>query len=264
MFYELFTYLTTPCPQYVRHMDYLDEAIAMRQRYRRNKTSWQPHLERTRRFVLSAAEKCQNRSKAVVLGSGLLLDVPLEELSSIFREVVLLDIVFLPEVRRSIKGYANAQLIQHDVTNIAKKLHENIQQGRPELPEAAPELSEIVGNAGLVVSLNILSQLWVVPRAYALKKQSVLDDEQVDEWCRQIVETHYASLLSMDCSVCFIADHEYVKRDRRGRIISQGSTISGLALPKPDESWTWNIVPMDESSQYLSKELNVGAWHLLR
>jgi hypothetical protein len=35
----------------------------------------------------------------VVLGAGLLLDVPLNALSSLFREVVLVDIVFLPEVQ---------------------------------------------------------------------------------------------------------------------------------------------------------------------
>ena len=120
MLSELLTYITTPCPQYVRHMDYLDEVIAMKQRYERTRTAWQPHLEHTRRFVLSAAEKCRNRSKAVILGSGLLLDVPLDELSTMFQAVVLLDIVFLPEVRRSIKRYGNVRLVQHDVTNMAK------------------------------------------------------------------------------------------------------------------------------------------------
>lgn len=262
MLSELFTYLTTSCPQYVRHMDYLDEAIAMRQRYRRNRFSWQPHLERTRQFVLSTVEKSQNRGKAVILGSGLLLDVPLAELATMFREVVLLDIVILPEVRKMIKGYSNVKFVQYDVTNMSEKLYNNIRQGIRVLPEAAPRFSEIDENTGLVVSLNLLSQLWVIPRAYALKKLPRIDEEQVDNWCRQIVESHYASLLSMPCTVCLIADYEFIKRDREGRIVSQGSTISGLALPGPDAGWTWNIVPMGKDRQYLSKELNVGAWHL--
>ncbi len=261
MLFDLFTHLTTPCPQYVRHMDYLDEAIAMRQRYRRNRASWQPHLERTRQFVLSAAEKCRKRDKVVVLGAGLLLDVPLAELATMFREVVLLDIVLLPEARKMIKGYSNVKFTQHDVTNMAEKLYNNIQQGARELPEAAPGVPEIDENTGLVVSLNILSQLWVIPRAYALRKLRV-DEEETDGWCRQIVESHYAFLRSMPCAVCLVADHEFVKRDRDGRIVSQGSTISGLALTGPDVSWTWNIAPMSEDGQYLSKELNVGAWHL--
>jgi len=262
MLSELFTYVTTPCPQYVRHMDYLSEAIAMRGRYKRNRAAWQPHLEHTRRFVLSAAEKCQTRSKAVILGAGLLLDVPIEELSSMFQEVVLLDIVFLPEVRKSIKRYRNAKLVQHDVTNMAEKLHNNILRGLRELPKADPLISEIDENTSLVVSLNILSQLWVMPRSYALKKLPGLSEEHVDDWCREIVKSHYAFLLSMPCAVCLVADHEFVKRDRKGSIVSRGSTIAGLALPEPDASWTWNILPMGEDRQYLSKELIVGAWHV--
>ena len=264
MFSELIAHITTPCPQYVRHMDYLSETIAMRGRYRRNRTAWQPHLEHTRRVVLSAAEKSRNRGKVVVLGAGLLLDVPIEELSTMFREVVLLDIVFLPEVRRSVKHYGNVTLVQRDVTNMAQKLYENIQQGLSELPEAAPLVPEIDGSTGLVVSLNILSQLWVVPRAYALRKRASLDEDCVDEWCGRIVASHYDFLQSMSCDTCLVADHEFVKRDREGRLVSKSSTLFGLALPAPDVSWTWNIMPPGRGRRYISKELNVGAWQMLR
>ncbi len=243
-------------------MEYLDEVIAMGRRYRRNGMSWRSHLEHTRRFILSAAKKCQNHRKAVILGSGLLLDVPLDELSSTFLEVVLLDIVFLPEIRRTVKKYGNVKLIQHDVTNMARKLHENIHQGRHDLPEAMPMVPGIDENTGLVVSVNILSQLWVVPRAYVLKKLPGLDEELVDVWCRRTVESHYTYLLSIPCTVSLITDHEYAKRDQEGRIVNCGSTISGLALPQPDASWKWDIVPMSDGRQYLSKELNVGAWNL--
>ncbi len=262
MLSEFFTYLTTSCPRYVRHMDYLSEAIAMRERFRRNLPAWQPHLERSQRFVLDAADRCRDRSKAVILGAGLLLDVPLAELSTMFREVVLLDIVLLPDIRRKIKQHGNTTFIQNDVTNMAEKLYNNIQQGVRELPDAAPEISPLVENAGLVVSLNILSQLWVIPRVYALGKLPRIDEEKLDDWRRQIVESHYAFLQSLSCPVCLIADHEFIKRDREGGIVSRGTTIAGLSLPEPHASWTWNIVPLGEDGQYASKELTVGAWHL--
>lgn len=262
MLSELYISLTTPCPQYVRHMGYLDEALAMKSRYRRNREAWRPHLEQTRRFVLSVAEKCRSRNTAVVLGAGLLLDVPLDELSSLFQEVVLVDIVFLPEVRRGVQRYGNVKLVRHDVTNMAEQLHEHIRRGLRVLPESVPTAPEIEKTAGLIVSLNILSQLWVVPRSYALKNLLGLDEEHVDDWCRRTVESHYAFLRSMPCDVCLVADHQFVKRDQTGDTVSRGSTVSGLALPEPDASWTWNIIPMDGNRQYLSKDLNVGAWHL--
>jgi hypothetical protein len=262
MFYELYTYLTTPCPQYVRHMDYLSEAIAMRGRHRRNRIAWQPHLEQTRQAILSAAGKSRNRGKIVVLGSGLLLDVPLEELSAAFHEVVLLDIVFLPEVYKRVKRYNNVRLVQQDVTNMAQKLYENIKSGHHGLPKSAPAVPDIDENTGLVISLNILSQLWVMPRAYALKMLRNLDEEVVDDWCKQITGSHYAFLQSLICPVCLIADHAFVKRDQEGRLVSQGSTIAGLALPEPEASWTWNIAPLGGKERFFAKELKVGVWRM--
>lgn len=261
MLFELYTYLTTPCPQYVRHMDYLSEAIALKSRHQRNRTAWRPHLEKTREAILSAVEGRRNRNKIVILGSGLLLDVPLDELAAMFREVVLLDIVFLPEVYNRAKRYNNVRLVQHDVTNIAERLYENIQSGHPELPTAAPIVSDIDANTGLAISLNILSQLWVIPRTYALKRLD-FDEEDVNEWCKQITGSHYAFLQSLSCPVCLIADHAFVKRDRERRTVSQGSTIAGLALPEPETSWTWDIVPLGEKDRFLSKELKVGVWQI--
>jgi hypothetical protein len=262
MLSELFTYLTTRCPQYVRHMDYLYEAIAMRGRYKRNRAAWQPHLENSRRFILSAVDKSKDRNKVVVLGAGLLLDVPLEELSSLFREVALVDIVFLPEVRKSVKRFSNVTLVQHDVTIMAEQLYSNILHGIRDLPVSMPNVAAIDKHTDLVISLNIMSQLWVMPREYALKKLPRLDEEVVDDWCKQIVEAHYTYLRSLACAVCLVADHEYVKRDREGIMVSQGSTVFGVALPAPEASWTWNIAPRNEESQYASKELLVGAWML--
>jgi hypothetical protein len=259
---DLLTSLITPCSPYVRRMGYLDEAIAMRGRHRRHRVSWQPHLDNTRRFVLSAAERCRNRSRVAVLGSGLLLDLPLAELSSLFREVVLMDVVCFPEVRRQIRGFRNVSFVECDVTTIAERLYDNGRQGRSELPEASPALSCIGEDAGLVVSLNILSQLWVVPRSFAGSRMPRLGQDEVDDWCRAIVEAHYAALRSLSCDVCLVADYAFVKRDREGKVISRGSTVSGLSLPGPDASWTWQIAPLGDESRSASKELCVGAWHL--
>ncbi len=262
MLLDLFTHLTTSCSPYVRRLGYLDETIAMRGRYRRNKAGWQSHLDNTNAFVLSVAEKIQDRSKVVVLGSGLLLDVPLAELSEMFQEVVLMDIVCLPEVRRQIKEYRNVSFIEHDVTNIAERLYMNRQQGIPDLPKTGPVPSETYKGAELVISLNILSQLWVIPRTYASSQRPTLPHDRIEDWCRQIVESHYASLRSMSCDVCLVADHEFVKRDNGGSIISRASTIYNLVLPEPDASWTWNIAPAGNDFRSPSKELNVGAWHM--
>ena len=262
MLLELFTYLTTSCPPYVRNMGYLREAIGLKCRYKRCSTHWQSHLEKTRQFILSAVGKGRNHGKVVILGSGLLLDVPLESLAVTFREVALIDVVCLPETRKRINQYDNVKFISRDITNIAVTLYQNTLCGKRELPFTAPVLPEIDKDTEMVISLNVLSQLMVIPRMYAIKKLPGITKDRIDAWCRQVIEAHYTFLTSLSCNVCLIADHQYSKHDRFGGIIAQGSTLYGMPLPASDNSWTWDIAPIGEESGHYSKQLVVGAWHI--
>jgi hypothetical protein len=74
------------------------------------------------------------------------------------------------------------------------------QAGLHELPSAGPFILDNDKDAGLVVSLNILSQLWVVPRAYAGRHMHRLGPELVDDWCGQIVEAlQFLALAVLRC-----------------------------------------------------------------
>jgi hypothetical protein len=244
----------------LRGLGYLDETLAMRRRSQRNRHAWLPHLDNTRKFVLSAADRCRKRRKVAVLGSGLLLDVPLAELADLFNEVALMDVVCLPEARREIRQYPNTRFIEHDVTGVADQLYRQRGHVMTALSQPAAD-TDAFDDADLVVSLNILSQLWVVPRAFVSRHFPCIAPEIVDEWCRGIVERHYASLRSLPCEVCLVGDHAHVKRDREGAVVSRGSTVFDLHLPGPDASWSWNIVPIGTDSPHTSKELIVGGWH---
>jgi hypothetical protein len=262
MLYELMASFTTSCPQYVRRMEYLYQAIALRGRYQRRCASWQPHLDKTKKFILDAAGTCRDRNKVVVLGSGLLLDVPIEALAEMFREVVLVDVVHLPEVRKRIKHCENVRTLEGDITGVAEKLFWNVQQGRNELPSSKPTIPEIDANTGLVISLNILSQLCTIPQDYVQKKMPDHDEWTIAEWCDQIREAHYHALKALLCDVCLIADHEYIYKDKKGDVSEQGSTVGGLSFSEPDMSWWWEIAPLGTMSRHSSKELHVGAWYI--
>jgi hypothetical protein len=259
MLVEYFTHFLTPCPAHVRGMNYLYEIIAMRSRARRNRAAWQPHLDRTKEYVLSCAAKSEKRGKVVVLGAGLLLDVPLAELSRMFRKVVLIDIVILPEVKKRAQQFANVSILQHDVTNVAQALYESVRQGNVDLPMSVPMVPSVDTETDLVVSLNILSQLWVMPRAYALERLKGIDEERLDDWCGEIVDAHLTYLRSLQCRVCIVADHEFIKRDKDGKMVSRGTTLFGRQVEEYETAWTWNIVPLGEERTFLSKELVVRA-----
>lgn len=262
MLHELLTHLTTPCPPHVRRLRYLYETIGLRARHRRHRRAWQPHLENSRAFVLAAADRCEHHGSVAVYGAGLLLDVPLAELAQRFDHVYLLDLVYLRETRRRARRHPNVTLVEHDATNVAAAFLDHVRHGRAGFPDATPAPPECVCRADLVVSLNLLSQLPVMPREYALDHVERLDMAQLDAWCARVIAAHHAMLRTLDGGVCLIADHSYVKRDRAGTIVDSGSTVHGLTLPEPDAAWTWPVAPLGESDRDTATELTVGAWHL--
>ena len=85
--------LLAPCPRHLREMGYLRELLGIRRRARRWRSAWEPHCERSRALIRAAMTRCPRRRKAVVLGSGWLHDVPLDELCAGFAEVVLVDLI---------------------------------------------------------------------------------------------------------------------------------------------------------------------------
>jgi len=264
MLAEFITSLITPCPPYVRGMGYLHEALAIRGRYRRCQSAWRGHLERSCDFVRTCAEGCHDRRQVVVLGAGLLLDVPLAVLTTIFARVILVDVVFLPEVRRRVKSYRNVVLIEQDVTNMATTLYQCRKQGLLALPPSVPDIPSLVDGAGLVVSANILSQLTAVPLAYARKHWPSLAAARGEDWCRQIMEAHYRALLATPGAVCLIADYAFEERDRRGEVVNCDSTVFDLPLPRPDRVWEWEIAPPGEQDRRLCRSLQVGGWSMVK
>jgi hypothetical protein len=241
-------------------MGYLYQAIALRGRYLRRKAAWEPHLEKARAFITEAAGQCRVRGRVVVLGSGLLLDMPLTRLAALFDEVVLVDIVHLPEVRKRVRAYPNVRLLQHDVTRVAERLYNNVPHNRKELPEGNAVIPALDAETGLVISLNLISQLAAIPYDYVIKKMPDFDEDVLDAWCDRIRSAHVEALAAIPCDVCVIADYAFVRRDAGGAIVEQGSTVDELQLPDGDELWEWTIAPPGEERGGFSKTLSVRAW----
>jgi hypothetical protein len=262
MISEIVTWCLTPCPPYVRHMGYLYQSIALRGRYLRHAKRWQPHLENTKKFILKTASACEHHDKVIILGSGLLYDVPIDDLASMFVDVVLVDIVHLAEAKRRIRDYVNVELIQSDITGVAEPLYHTAPQSLEELPESRPLVPAFDGRTSLVVSLNMVSQIATAPADYLLKKDSALQECEISAWCDSIRMAHVDLMGSLPCPVCLIADYAFAYKDRAGNRIEQGSTVGSLALPEPEQVWTWHIAPYGEDRPNCSKELIVGAWNM--
>jgi len=244
MLAEAFQFLTTSCSPVSRKSGYLKQAIALEARSRRCQKAWSLHLDKSQELIRAAIEKCSDHREVVVLGSGLLLDVPIDDLSARFDHVVLVDMVHLRGVRRRIKAFDNVELVELDVTGIIQPLT-NIIDPNSQRTWPEPNLdNRLFDGADLVVSANILSQLPLLPSDH-LNSMGCTDDEVIHLYKRVIIDHHLRLLEDLTCAVCFMTDIE-----RRTISSLEAHEAEDLLLgAKPlieTDSWMWNIAPAPE------------------
>lgn len=194
---ELLTHWMTPCPRPIRRLGYLHDLIAVRARHRRCRAAWAPHLAATRERVAAAINATSQRDLAVVLGAGLLLDVPLDTLAAAFRRVVLVDVCWLAETRHAVRRFDNVDLLQHDITGLAVAC-----QGADSVPVVPRGDIPFLRDADLLCSLNCLSQLPLNLR-HGLESLPDVTTEHLDRFCHAVISAHVEALADAQGQRCW-------------------------------------------------------------
>ncbi len=241
MFIEIFRYLTTPCPQPYRRMGYLKELIATEARLKRCRTMWQPHLDRTRAVIADAVAATAGKRKAVVIGGGMLADIPLGLLANEFASVMLVDICFSKQTRRIVWRHPHVELRTCDVTGVADALA----QGALPVPGMPGGLS--LEDADLVVSANVLSQLPLLPLQAMCTSHPHLDADTVHAFAQGIIRHHLALLENSSGTVCLVTEVERQLVDD-GRLIETEDPLRDVMPDRPGDEWVWDIAPRYEVS----------------
>lgn len=204
---------------------------------------WDSHLEKCRRYVLQAVEAIRP-GKITILGSGWLLDLPLAELLEKTERIVLVDIIHPPEVISQVSDFPNVELCEADVTGglieevwsktrgitFFKRLKS---LSGITIPEYKPQ-----SDPGLVISLNILTQLENLPLKY-LQRKSRLKEDGYTEFRRDVQEKHL-SFLSNYPSV-LISDIQEIMTGGDGTDEIIPTLVAELPNGKRKEEWTWNF-----------------------
>jgi len=250
MLAEWFRHLTTPCPAHLKKMGYLKELIAIEARHGRQRAAWASHLEACKNLILEAADAVKP-GRVAVLGSGLLLDVPLRKLSEKFSDVLLVDIFHMPAVEKRVAVLANVQLVTADLTGLAEATFAHVNEGRTgALP--SPEIDAgIVADCDLVVSLNLLTQLPLPPMGWVQENSPADDEDALRSFARGIVDHHLEFLLSLPGRVCLITEKQRAICDG-GEVLQEIDPLFGAELRAAQiKRWTWNIAPRPEISRHI-------------
>ncbi len=204
---------------------------------------WENHQEHCRNFIIKALE-LYKPEKVTVLGSGWLLELPFTELIERTGRVYLIDIIHPPDVISQVGSFKNVELKEQDITggliaeiwqktkkySFLKKLKslEHII-----IPEFKPD-----GDPGMVISLNILTQLESLLIDF-IKKRSKIKEEEFNHFRTEIQRKHI-DFLKKHRSV-LVTDSAEVIMNKAGSIKTIPTLLTDLPLYNLREDWTWNF-----------------------
>lgn len=258
MLAELVLSLATPATRMTRRLGLVGESVALWARGNRQHRAWNPHHERCRAVVTGVVAELPRHRKVVVLGSGLLRDIPLDLLCRRFEQILLVDAVHLPQIRLRMRFRPKVTLLTRDLTGLMGWLAE-------EEGERIDPLADLIADPAvdLVISANLMSQLaWPV--------EDWLDDHPARAGQlpaglpAQCVAWHLADLRRFPGRVVLLSDVEMIERDRAGAVTDRFDLTRGVALPAPDESWDWPVAPFGEAQRDRESIHRVGAWRNFR
>ena len=214
-------------------------------RYIRENGGWEQHLENTRQFILESA-KSKNKAVCVIIGSGWLLDVPIDELSELFGEVLLIDIVHPKQIIHKIKKLKNVNVAEFDITGLIELVYYFLKDNTKEKQELTVisadydnDLFEKIINADFVVSVNILNQLDILICDY-IKKFDIYSEQEIKEFRKTIQQNHLDIL--PERKSCIITDYKEINLDENNNIVdSKGLVYIDLPKNKKTKNWQWNF-----------------------
>ena len=258
MLREAFEYLTTPCPPLARRFGYLAEMVALGARYRRQRRAWAPHVAACHRFIEQAIQRVEPGGRALVAGSGLLIEVPLETLTARFDQVVLVDMLHSRAVRRRAAGLPNVHLVELDVSGALAPLAAALDGGAL-LPTGFEPLPIDGEPFHFALSCNLLSQLPLLPLEAVERRAPHTPDAERLAFARRMVQGHLCWLSDIAERAALFTDIDSSWLDR-GTVMEVEESTWGLPLPAPDMSWLWDIAPAPEQDRRQDLRHSVGGW----
>ena len=229
--------------RWLKRMGYKTDQEGIIRRFLNEDGAWNSHIKNTKDVIIEQSEQIQEKKTVLVLGSGWLLDIPIDFLCKTFTNVVLTDIFHPKEIVKKYSKYTNIVWLQCDLTGIAENVFAIGRKGsknfNDELKKVKIYPPALNVKANYVISANILSQLDELIIDY-LKKYQEIDTEILAGFRRKIQEKHL-DFLKKSKSV-LITDIEELYFNRDAELVEQ-VCLMYCKLPESRiiTEWEWTF-----------------------
>ena len=228
---------------WIRRMGYFRDQEGILHRYFNEQGNWNSHLEKTKEVIEKTVSAIQNKSSVLVLGSGWLLDVPIEFLCNVFEKVYLVDIHHPVEIRKKNSKHKNIVWVEQDITGVSQQIYRLAGKRKSNLAKDLKNLKISPPNfkfeADFIISVNILSQIDELVVHY-LKRSNKIDSDVITEFRKRIQEKHLLYLQKRNSLL--VTDIEEVSYDRDMEL-KESNPIIFTKLPEENktEEWQWRF-----------------------
>jgi hypothetical protein len=224
-------------------MGYYDYQQNLIYRHISQDEGWVSHQQNCRRLIMKAIDYFKPE-KVTVLGSGWLLELPLAEMLDNVNNVCLIDIVHPPDVIRQLQELKRVEIKESDITG---GLIEEVWQKTNKMPlfRKLRSLDSIIireykpdTNPGIVISLNILTQLEVLLVDF-LRKRAKIENDSFDKFRADIQKKHIDFLKNHRSVLITDIGEEFI--DKSGKVTEVPSLYTELPEGQYMEEWTWDF-----------------------
>jgi hypothetical protein len=235
--------MLAPSPErnILQRMNYISDQKGILRRFFREAGGWNEHLNLSGAFIQGILQS-NEVNQVVVLGSGWLLDFPLEKIIPLVEKITLVDVLFPIQIQRKVRNIKKVECIAADITGgFIQLVYEQLKQGRPKftiprdipVPHISPEKGK------LILSLNILNQLDILLVDY-IRKNKIKDEELILKLRKLLQESHISML--QEHPYILITDFREILINTHGKVLEERELIF-TQLPEGDlmKEWEWRF-----------------------
>ncbi|HEY8272605.1 MAG TPA: hypothetical protein VIG33_17055 [Pseudobdellovibrionaceae bacterium] len=254
MILEWLEYLKTQGNQTAKDWGYLYQNVSLKFRSRRCAKSWQSHINAAHQLIREHLEKLQPKT-VMIIGSGLLLEIPIQDLMNKVEKIYLVDLVHAKEIRKLAAKNKKIELIERDISSLLDVLKQGLGSFQlktlPWNKLPAWDLPPV----DWVISANLMSQIPLM-----ISERLPMSPEAYVKFAKSVRDQHIERLLEQAPQVLLFADFETHYIDREGQRIKTEDYQVNLKSLKYDREWLWEISPFGETSRDYKIEMLVKAY----
>jgi len=228
----------------IRRMGFVRDQEGIMNRYLGESKKWQHHLDKTQSFI-SGSFKHSEAESVAVLGSGWLLDVPLDDLRLRFEHIYLVDIHHPPQIRKKIAGMDKVELVEEDLSGGAiEQVWKLLRKNKGSIPATRlmeeislnPPLSGILPDA--LISVNLLNQLDILLCDHIRRK--IPYQQELSASFRTAIQAFHLEWITkkQGCLVTDIAEHRI---PLKGEVSSKSLLYTDLPEGIRRDNWKWDF-----------------------